>query len=102
MLRLLCVLSFLYCVMGFQQECEGKPTFTGVFGNETCVPVTVVIHSRSYANEIGWKTEPKSLIEYNAGAIPDFSESQFVYPCIKQGTYAFYMLDSFGDGWNGG
>jgi len=64
-----------------------------------CVPVTFALNTKTWASEISWQvddglvTGPSSLQDNSAVN---------TNACLSPGVYTLKLMDSFGDGWNGG
>jgi hypothetical protein len=76
--------------------------------NEDCVYgcdgeyATVVINTASWAEEITWNLlDDLGNIILSGGPYEDYSSSEQDV-CLALGQYTFQVLDSYGDGWNGG
>ena len=64
------------------------------------VPLTVMIHTISYANEISWVLDSGPTF----GSSPTYTENSVFeeHFTVDTGEHAIYYFDSYGDGWHGG
>ena len=62
---------------------------------------TVVLNTGYWAGEVEWYIENFEQILAESNGYSDFSQYEQQI-CLDDDCYLFWMIDTYGDGWNGG